>query len=80
MVVGYTHSEGAAGDTDCLIVKLDKDGNKEWMKYIGGSSGDSLTKVAKYATGGYIGCGETRSGNGGGLKLILIRFSESGAV
>ena len=47
MVVGYTYSEGASDNADILIVKLDANGTKSWMKVLIGFSNDALSKVVE---------------------------------
>ena len=44
--MGYTLSEGQ-GSEDCLIAKLDAEGNKEWMRIIGGTNLDELSRIVK---------------------------------
>lgn len=79
MIAGYTESEGQGGK-DGFIAKLDASGRRMWMKVVGGTNTDNLLKMVKLETGGYIACGDTESGAVGGVKIILVRFTEMGNI
>ena len=69
IVAGYTLSNGGDvrgkhGGADFWIVKLDKDGNVEWQKCLGGSNDDAAYSVAVTPDGGYIVAGVTWSNDG----------------
>ncbi len=50
--------------SDCWVVKLDKDGNIEWKKALGGSGGDGAYSIQQTSDGGYIVAGWTASNDG----------------
>lgn len=80
VVVGYTESEGQGGK-DWLVAKIDENGNKEWVRIIGGSqNNDFATKVVKIESGGYVIGGATDSGVPGTMNIALIRLNENGGV
>jgi gliding motility-associated-like protein len=94
IAVGYTDSKN--GDVsphpnreywDLWILKLDRCGNIQWEKSLGGTGYESARDVEQTADGGYIVLGETNSTDGdvpagyGGTKDIwLLKFSAAGAV
>lgn len=61
-VSGY-HGGGELGG-DAWVVKLDKDGNKQWQKALGGSGYDKGYAVIPSGDGGYIMAGESGSDDG----------------
>ncbi|MBC8047954.1 MAG: hypothetical protein H7Y00_14245, partial [Fimbriimonadaceae bacterium] len=73
---GYTISldgdvSGLHGyDTDFWVVKLNSDGEIEWQKCLGGSSGETGTKITQTLDGGYIACGSSLSADGD----ILVNY------
>jgi len=52
--VSYEKTDYCRGFGDYWIVKLDKHGNIQWDKTIGGNSEDALTSIDLTADGGYI--------------------------
>ena len=46
------------------VVKLDENGNIQWQKCLGGSSGDWANSIQQTTDGGYIVAGGTSSNNG----------------
>lgn len=60
-----------------MIAKLDKNGNRIWIKIAGGAGTDSLTRVVRLQAGGYIACGKTFTGK---YRMQLIRFTETGNI
>ncbi|WP_266204836.1 T9SS type A sorting domain-containing protein [Pontibacter kalidii] len=58
-------SEDSKGSTDFWIVKTDAEGNIEWDKTIGGSSGEGLSKIIEVNPGDYIIAGTSSSGVSG---------------
>lgn len=69
IIAGYTYSTdddvvGNHGDADAWVLKLDKDGNKQWQKTLGGSSGDEGNVMLQRTKGGYVMVGNTGSNDG----------------
>ena len=54
-------TEASRGDRDYCIVKVDKQGNKEWDRSYGGSGYDELKKVLQLSTGEYLLAGYSNS-------------------
>lgn len=92
IVVGRTHSEntgdvtGYHGQEDCWVIKLDRAGNLEWQRCIGGSDFDSGHSVYVTSDGGYILGGGTHSndgdvtGNHGIGDCWLVKVDSTGDV
>ena len=94
ITAGYTDSKN--GDIspkanreywDLWLLKLDKCGNIQWEKSLGGTGYESARDVEQTSDGGYIVLGETNSTDGdvpagyGGTKDIwLLKFSAAGIV
>jgi len=92
IVGGYTDSK--SGDVspqpnrdywDLWLVKLDKCGQIEWEKSLGGTGYESARDLVQTSDGGYLVLGETNSTDGGvvagfgGTKDIwLLKFSSNG--
>jgi len=91
MIIGGTSYSGISGQktdsvrggvfTDYWIVKLDKKGNIEWDKTIGGDGIDELKAMRQTKDGGYVLAGISRSGisgvktenSKGGLDYWIIK-------
>lgn len=94
VLAGYTDSRN--GDVspqpnrdywDLWILKLDKCGQIEWEKSVGGTGYESARDLVQTSDGGYLVAGETNSTDGnvvsgyGGTKDIwLLKFSASGNI
>ena len=72
IVTGYTNSYGS-GANDFWLIKTVENGNEEWNKCIGGSSGEYARCVQQTSDGGYILAGETYSYGEGGQDVWLVR-------
>ena len=59
--IGYDVSHNSYGRSDIWVVKIDKNGNKEWNRRYGGNFFDYLTAVEKANGGGYILAATTSS-------------------
>ncbi len=85
---GGDKTEPTRGGADYWIVKMDSAGAKEWDKRFGGSGDDfGFGEIQATQDGGYILCGESRSGAGGdkteaawGLgDYWVVKMSSAGA-
>lgn len=56
--------QGSHGGTDAVVVKVDANGNRQWVKLYGGSNKDELHAIAAVPDGGYILAGYTLSSDG----------------
>ena len=76
IVTGMTSSYGSQA-SDILLLKLDVDGNQEWIKTIGGTNQESGNCVRQTSDGGYVIIGETNSYGANG-DVYLVKTDASG--
>jgi len=77
IVVGGTRSLGA-GSSDVYILKIDKNGDKLWEKFYGGSGNDIAYSIQQTNDGGYIVAGYTYSFGKGGKDVYIIKLDAEG--
>ncbi len=75
IIVGYTKSYGH-GNKDVWIVRLDKNGNKIWEKFLGGEKDDVANSIVQTKDGGFIIAGYTESFGHGGKDAWIIKLSK----
>lgn len=85
MLVGAIKSKsGVAGNTDALMLKIDKQGKMMWQKTFGGSDYEAAYAVASTKDGGYVLAGYTNSndgdlfGNHGNADAWVIKLDKDG--
>lgn len=89
VIAGYTYSNdgdivGNHGNSDAWIIKLDKNGTKEWQSTLGGSASDDALSIAEIFDGGYIMAGQTQSANGdvsnnhGATDAWVVKLDKNG--
>ncbi|HRH65424.1 MAG TPA: T9SS type A sorting domain-containing protein [Bacteroidia bacterium] len=62
---GGDKSQNTQGGLDYWIIKTDSGGTIQWEKDFGGTDDDNLYSVQQTFDGGYLLCGDSRSGVGG---------------
>ena len=78
-VVGSTNSEGG-GSNDILLVKLDMEGNQEWVRIIGTADNEQGVKIiALQHSPGYVVCGTTTFSTPY-YDILIIKTDEMGRV
>ncbi|GAA0882179.1 hypothetical protein GCM10009120_07760 [Sphingobacterium siyangense subsp. cladoniae] len=95
IVGGYTNSpesidkpETGYGEGDYWVLKLDKDGQTEWQKVLGGEQDDHLYAVKQLKDGGYIIGGNSASATSGnksrsnkkGTDFWIVKLDEKGEI
>ncbi len=95
IIGGYSNSpasrdkaEDNKGEGDYWIVKLDKDGETEWQRVLGGEKDDHLFTIQQTADGGFIAGGNSISDGSGnksksnmkGTDIWLVKLSESAEI
>ncbi len=88
--VSGAKTEVSRGGNDYWILKLNKDGNIEWQKTIGGDGDDALVRVVPSPDGGYIVGGTSRSTASGdktegpkggrGVDLWVVKLKNTGDI
>ncbi len=78
-MAGGTYSFGAGG-YDIFLIKTDANGNVQWAKTYGGTSGDFAFSVQQTSDGGYIVAGWTYSFGAGGGDIFLIKTDANGNI
>ncbi len=76
VLVGWTKSFGAGG-SDVYIVKLDRDGSREWERTYGGVRDDQAWSVQQTNEGGYIVAGWTKS-FGTSMDAYVLKLDANG--
>lgn len=79
-------SEDAFGEGDYWILKLDRNGEKEWERAFGGEEDDHLYTIIETKEGGYLAGGDScsstsgnkKKSNGRGTDFWLIKITETG--
>lgn len=83
---GYDISDTSRGGLDFWIVKLNKNGEKEWDKRYGGGGHDFANRAVNARGGGYLIAGQSASGmtgdksqsSRGGADYWVVRIDEQG--
>ncbi len=77
VIGGYTYSFGAGG-YDMFIVKTDSQGDLEWQRTFGGSSGDYCYSVQQTADGGYLLGGASRHSFDASTNMYVVKIDSKG--
>ena len=95
ILVGYSNSPGSEdkihdgyGEGDFWLVKLNKEGQTEWQKVLGGAGDDHPQVILQTKDGGYIVGGNSASETSGnksktnqkGIDLWVVRIDEYGDI
>ncbi|QAA81977.1 T9SS type A sorting domain-containing protein [Aequorivita sp. H23M31] len=81
-------NEESFGEGDYWIIKLNKYGEMEWQRTLGGESDDHLSVLLECKEGGYLAGGNSRSNtsgskaksNGKGTDFWIIKLTETGEI
>ena len=90
-MAGYTESDDGDiisnhGDYDMWVVKLNKNGEIEWQKCLGGSGEDEANSIQQTTDGGYIVAGSTVSDDGdvsdyhGEEDMWIVKLDSTGKI
>ena len=77
---------GNNGSGDIWVVKTDLQGNIQWQKCLGGTSGETATSIQQTTDGGYIVAGNTSSNNGdvsgyhGNYDFWVVKLDSQGNI
>ncbi|MDP4286236.1 MAG: hypothetical protein Q8891_17640, partial [Bacteroidota bacterium] len=81
-----TGHHGNATVGDIWVVKLDKSGNIQWQKCLGGGDSEAGAYILQTADGGYVVAGSAASrncnltGNHGGFDFWVVRLNNKGDI
>ena len=84
--VPSSNGHNGNGGSDFLVIKLDKNGRKQWTRVFGGSKDDIATDIVRTNKGEYIIVGSSYSVdgdanfNGSNGGILLIRLKEDGSI
>lgn len=80
-IAGLTHSGGAGGQ-DALVLKLDKDGDLEWAKAIGGPGleSDNWDGIRQTQDGGFVIGGATKSFGVSNEAFYFAKLQSDGSL
>ena len=67
-------------NTNCIIVKADKDGNIKWGYILGGDDEDIFIDAIQTQDGGYAALGYTKSFGSGGEDVFMVKFNSNGQI
>lgn len=70
--------DGASAIEDGFLIKLDADGDQQWMKSYGGDEYDELNHIIPTSDGNYVLFGETFNPDDGGFNFYLIKVNQLG--
>ncbi len=81
-------SEDAFGEGDYWLLKLDKNGEVQWQRTLGGENDDHLYVIIESKDGGFLIGGDSSSGtsgnkkksNGKGTDFWILKISEIGEI
>ena len=79
IVAGVTWSSGAGG-ADLWVLRLDTNGEIQWQKTYGGSSGDAVHSIQQTREGGYIAAGGTASFGAGSADCWVLKLNSEGSI
>ena len=79
LALGSSDSFGTGGD-DFIVVKLSSSGNIEWIREIGGGSGDVVADAVQTSDGGFVVVGDTYSFGAGGHDFLVVKLSSTGSI
>ncbi len=80
VVAGFTEAYGQ-GSHDIYVLKLDKNGNLQWTRTIGGSTGhDEGAAIITTQDGGFAVAGSTLSYGQGSWDIYVIKLDANGNV
>lgn len=77
VIAGSTWSYGE-GNYDVYVIKLDRSGNLQWTRTIGGEQDDHGNAIIQTSDGGYAIAGYTRSFGQGSSDVYVVKLDDSG--
>ncbi len=78
ILAGSGRSFGS-GASDCLLIKIDEDGEEIWSNSYGTSLEDYVRDVILLPSGDMLLCGYTQAGNGG-TDLLVFKLNNNGEI
>lgn len=75
IIVGNSHSYNGGGASDILLLKINSNGDQEWLQTYGGESTDEANGVIQTSDGGYLAVGYTNVGH---YELYVLKTDSIG--
>jgi hypothetical protein len=79
VLTGNAHNPNSSGN-DCLVVRIDAEGNMQWSQRYGGTGNDEARSILRTDDGGYLIAGFTDSQGAGVRDFWLFKTDENGIV
>jgi len=77
LISGFTFSSGQ-GYSDALLLKINGDGNQQWIKTVGGPLPDYANSCLETSDGHYLVCGYTYSSGAGDADVLVFKTDTLG--
>ena len=80
IVLAGRASPGTSSNTDMVVIKLDKDGNKAWEKKFGGEETEEALDIIATSDGNFlvVGHSDSYSGSSGIKDVFVVKVDQSG--
>ncbi|UZR94699.1 tetratricopeptide repeat protein [Chondrinema litorale] len=80
IVLAGRASPGTSSNTDMIVIKMDRDGNKAWEKKFGGDETEEALDIISTSDGNFlvVGHSDSYSGSPGIKDMFVVKLDQSG--